>query len=289
LIKRIFRIWPLYLLATLAMTLTVLAFPNLVRSTTVSISGFIKSILFIPGKENRGLPILGQGHTLNFEAFFYLIVSLSILIMKNKKYIPIICISILTIMIVVLNIINPDIYILNYYQKGLFPEFIYGILLYYMHKQYCKYEQKINKRVKIILLIVLAVLSYMILIFDDIYGLQITNNRNISCGIPALMLVLSLLFLENNIKYNTFIKWIIKLGEASYAMYLFHYHIITFFSRIGFPKIFGNNTSFMLELIKIISVMCITAVFSIIIYEFIDKPIQAYLRGILSKRIICKK
>jgi peptidoglycan/LPS O-acetylase OafA/YrhL len=72
LIKRIIRIVPLYFLATVAMALTVMFFPNHIRSTTISVSGFMKSILFIPGPENRGQPILGQGWTLNYEMFFIL-------------------------------------------------------------------------------------------------------------------------------------------------------------------------------------------------------------------------
>ena len=79
LVKRIIRIAPLYVLATIVMTMTVAFFPNLIGSTTISFSGFIKSVLFIPGPENRGYPILGQGWTLNFEMFFYFVMFLCIL------------------------------------------------------------------------------------------------------------------------------------------------------------------------------------------------------------------
>jgi peptidoglycan/LPS O-acetylase OafA/YrhL len=130
LVKRIIRIAPLYVLATIAMTMTVAFFPNLIRSTTISLSGFIKSILFIPGPENRGQPILGQGWTLNYEIFFYLVMFLCILMVKNKKYLSIACISVLVFIMAILNLLKPENYILNYYKNGLFPEFIYGMILY---------------------------------------------------------------------------------------------------------------------------------------------------------------
>jgi peptidoglycan/LPS O-acetylase OafA/YrhL len=67
-------------------------------------------------------------------------------------------------------------------------------------------------------------------------------------------------------------------------MYLFHYHIVTFFSRLIFPKIFGNsNGNNMVELIKIILGIGFTIILSILIYELIDKRIQKYLRMMLKK------
>jgi peptidoglycan/LPS O-acetylase OafA/YrhL len=272
------------------MTFTVLLLPHLIHSTTVSVLGFIKSILFIPGPENRGFPILGQGWTLNFEMFFYLIMFLCILIVKNKKYITITCISVLTIFVIVLNIIKPNTYILNRYQTGLFPEFIYGLLLYYGYDCYNK-KHKLNASnemngkviLKIVALIGLAVISYAYLVFRDIYHFTIFHNRNIAVGIPAFVLVSALLLLEDNIGDNIFVRIGIKLGEASYAMYLFHYHIVTFFSRIAFPRIFGDTNGGGIEMVKLILAVLLTAFISVLIYELVDNPIQKYLRGVLRK------
>jgi peptidoglycan/LPS O-acetylase OafA/YrhL len=289
-VKRIIRIVPLYYIATLLMTFTVLLLPHFIHSTTVSVSGFIKSILFIPGPENRGFPILGQGWTLNFEMFFYLITFLCILAVKNEKYIIITCVSVLTIFVIVLNIIKPNIYLLNRYQTGLFPEFIYGLLLYcgygyYGKKHTSNISNKMNGKVilKIVALIGLAVISYAYLVFRDVYHFTIFHNRNIAVGIPAFVLVSALLLLENTIGDNKFVRIGIKLGEASYAMYLFHYHIVTFFSRIAFPKIFGDTHGGGMEVVKLIVAILLTAIISVLIYELVDNPIQKHLRKMLKK------
>jgi peptidoglycan/LPS O-acetylase OafA/YrhL len=115
------------------MTLTVIFFPNFIRSTTISLSGFIKSILFIPGPENRGQPILGQGWTLNYEMFFYIIMFLCILFTKNKKYLTITCISVLFLLTIALRLINSTNFTINYYKNDLFLEFIYGMILYHVY------------------------------------------------------------------------------------------------------------------------------------------------------------
>jgi peptidoglycan/LPS O-acetylase OafA/YrhL len=280
-IKRIIRIAPLYILATSLMALAVLIFSNLIYSTKVSFTGFLQSILFIPYKtEVRGGPILEVGWTLNLEMFFYLIMFLSIFFVKNKKYLTISCASMLIVLIIVLNIVKPDIYRLSFYQNGLFPEFIYGLALYHF---YNFYNERFNadkfKAIKIAVFITTAVMSIAYLVASDIYDLRIFSNRNIYYGIPALTLTVSLLLLEKYIGNNRIVKFGLKLGDASYAMYLFHPFIILFLSRIIFQKIFGNNDNVILELVKLIFALSLTVFFSMLIYDFVDKPIQNYLRS----------
>ncbi|WP_010254897.1 acyltransferase family protein [Treponema primitia] len=291
-IKRVMRVVPLYIIATVLTTLTVLIFPSLIRKITVSLSGFIKSILFIPYKENRGIPILGQGWTLNYEMFFYVVMSLCILFVKNKKYLPIACGSILVLFLIITNTTGAgsNIYIIKYYRKGLFPEFIYGIALYYFYT-YCvkriankAYEFNRKALIKIIMLIIIAAGSYIFLIYSNASGSHFSKNRNIYYGIPSLLLVTSLLLLEDYIGNNIVIKIFLKIGEASYVMYLFHYHIIAFFSRIVFPVVLGNHRVFTIELIKLIFAIVMTIVISIVLFEFVDKPIQNYLKKVLKRQ-----
>lgn len=284
LIKRIIRIWPLYILATIAMAMTVALFPNLIHSTTVSISGFIKSVLFIPGPENRGSPVLGQGWTLNFEMLFYVSMALCVAFIKNKKYIAVICAGALVLFLIMLHLVNIDSYILTVYKNGLMPEFIFGILLYYAYSFY--YNRKHGKTgiVKTMVFVTMAVISYLYMGYSEITGFSIMKNRNINWGIPALAIVAAVLFLENDIKENRLVKFFVWMGEASYAMYLFHYHIVTFFSRIVFPKTLGTKDgNIIIGLIKITLGIVFTIILSLIIYEMIDKQIQKHLRRLLKK------
>ena len=234
--------------------------------------------------ESRNGPILEVGWTLQFEMLFYGVMGICIIAVRNKKRAPLICGITVTAFYIILPIINSKVHLLNYYQKvGLFPEFIYGLLLY---RLYTGVEEKPKTPVKLIILhITIGLFSLIYLIYSDIAGFRIINNRNIYYGIPSLLLVGSIVLLEKSIKNNRFINFCVTLGEASYAMYLFHPFIILFLSRILFPKIIGENGSFIINLIKIITALAITIVGSMLIDKIIDKPIQSYARSMLLNRI----
>jgi peptidoglycan/LPS O-acetylase OafA/YrhL len=111
-----------------------------------------------------------------------------------------------------------------------------------------------------------------------------SENRNLQKGIPSLIIIIALLTIENYInKKNVIIKFLILLGEASYAMYLFHYHIIAFLSRVIFPRIIGDINIFYIEIIKLLFTLMVTIVISIYLYKLVDMPIQKWLRKLIKK------
>jgi peptidoglycan/LPS O-acetylase OafA/YrhL len=90
--------------------------------------------------------------------------------------------------------------------------------------------------------------------------------------------------MENYInKKNIIVKFLVLLGEASYAMYLFHYHIIAFLSRVIFPRIIGNDNIFFVEMAKLLFTIIATIMISIYLYKLVDMPIQKGLRKIIKK------
>jgi peptidoglycan/LPS O-acetylase OafA/YrhL len=289
LLKRIARIVPLYAIGTFMMALTALVFRNLIYSTQVSISGLINSLLFIPYKmETRNGPILETGWTLNFEMFFYAVMAVCIAVVKNRKLLTSVCTGLLIVFTIMLNILNSDIHVLKVYQKGLFPVFIYGMLLYQgyiLHGNREPAGKGIKKLLQILIPAITASASFFYLIYSDITGFQITGNRNIYYGIPSFLIVSSMVLLEKHIKNNAVIKFLAELGEASYAMYLFHPFIILFLSRIIFPKATGNSGSVIINIAEITSAIGTVIVLSIIIYELIDKQIQKHLRRLFKNKM----
>jgi peptidoglycan/LPS O-acetylase OafA/YrhL len=121
------------------------------------------------------------------------------------------------------------------------------------------------------------------MIFSDVYNFSLTTNRNINYGIPSLILVISLLFLEKDIKDHMIIRFGILLGEASFVMYLIHYHVVILLARVVFNKTIGENSILIIEIIKIIIAFIVTIILSIIVYKYIDKPIQNIFRKLLKK------
>ena len=80
LLKRIFRIVPLYWILTLGVFALAIFVPDVLNNTTANIVHLIKSLFFIPFDKNGTghFPILFLGWTLNFEVIFYFLFSLSL-------------------------------------------------------------------------------------------------------------------------------------------------------------------------------------------------------------------
>jgi peptidoglycan/LPS O-acetylase OafA/YrhL len=282
--KRFIRIWPMYFISTVVMAFCVIIFPTLINSTKVSVSGFIKSIFFVPYMQYEGKhqPILGQGWTLNFEIFFYLVMFICVLVVRNKKFISLCCIGLLVFFLAALNFFDVKDFILNYYRTGLIPEFIYGIILY---MAYNWFGEKYNgKKVPAGIKIAGAVCSagaFVFLFYSQSNAFMISKNRNIYFGIPAFVVVSSLLITEKGIGENIVTRLLVKIGNASYAMYLFHYFIVVFIARVIFRNI--TNGTMIVEVAKTTLTIIITIVVSIVTYEMIDSPIQKYFKGVLKK------
>jgi exopolysaccharide production protein ExoZ len=287
LIKRVIRIEPMYLLATIAMVFTAVIFPGMIKNNEVSVSGFIKSVLFIPGPENGGSPVLDQGWTLNYEMLFYVVMFLCVLFVKNKKYLTTACVLILVFIMAILQFGNTDSFILKYYGPSMFLEFIYGIILYHLYTLFEKINSRlpINRWIKMIILISSAILWYGFMIYCDLGNHYLLVSRGIIFGIPAAAVVGSVLFLEKEIdRDNRAVRFGVDVGEASYVMYLIHCLVIVFFAKAVFKEAAGTNCAFIYEIVKIIITVIATITFSMLIHRFIDTPVQRYLKRALIKK-----
>jgi peptidoglycan/LPS O-acetylase OafA/YrhL len=283
LLKRVTRIMPMYWFVTFLTIVLCLVFPKWFNNTTVSVLAILKSLFFIPYKIGTSGPIALLGWTLNCEMFFYLIMGICILFIKDKRYLTSCCIFILLLLVTLLNIIKIDGYIFQFYRdRALLLEFIYGIVLYHLFAYNNKHNIIKNNVVLFTFFSIMGVSAFFFLIFSSIYKFNILNDRNIQIGIPSLVLVISMLFFENSInKSNFLMKFGIKLGDASYVMYLFHPFFIYFLQRLVYPKIFLNNGSIIIKLLQIIIGLIATTIGSIFLYDYLDNPIQKKLRSMI--------
>lgn len=78
-INRICKIYPLYFIMTIVISIACIILPQYFRTSVVKIDNFFKSLLFIPswGNHGKAFPIYSLGWTLNLEMFFYLVFFLS--------------------------------------------------------------------------------------------------------------------------------------------------------------------------------------------------------------------
>lgn len=282
LFKRVAKIIPLYYLFTFLSA----------GHTCESLYQTLKSLLFIPLGLGREGPIyggarVGQGWTLNYEFYFYLIVSLSFLFGRFKWLFTIGIISLLVF-------IPAKIFPLpkNYFFEGFdfnLPylglitnpiniEFIIGIAVGFIHSRMtekggCAWYA----------LSALVGVGYVM----NYYNPFIYSSRVTAWAIPAALLILCFLKLEKArlLKVPTFFT---SIGNRSFSIYIIHAGVIgaitklashTFHKQGGeYPLITGVSWFFI--------ALSITFLLSEMTYQKIERHISSRLRTWLTSRDI---
>lgn len=276
--KRIARVVPLYSIATLLTFTLAVIFPSWFNNIVLNKCALIKSLLFIPYRIENSGPILSLGWTLNNEMFFYGIMAICIFLFNRKGNLPIVSGVFLSLIFLVLNILHINVYIFWFFENGLIPEFIFGILLYYLWRFY-KSNQSIIVDSFVFALAALAI-AYMI--YCDMQNYSLFGSRNLDRGIPSFIVVFSFLIIDKYFIYNHFlVKLSIKLGEASYFMYLFHPFILFGLTRLIYPIIFNYKDSLVIEFLKLLISIFAVLVISLIGYRYLDKPIGRFTSKLL--------
>ena len=88
---------------------------------------------------------------------------------------------------------------------------------------------------------------------------------------PSLILTVYFLFFLNHLKFP---KILVSLGDASYCIYLLHPYVIQFFYKI----LEINEYDIIIELVFTLIISIIVFIVSLLIYKFIEFPINGSLR-----------
>ena len=262
LLKRIFRIVPLYWILTLGVFVLAIFIPEVLNNTTANIAHLIKSLFFIPFDKNGTghFPILFLGWTLNFEVIFYFLFSLSLVFFKENRMIA--CSIFIIIFLVFNKVFSEKNFIFETYANDIFIEFIFGMILFTIWKRY-KNKISTNLTNHFICLTILLVSIFILNYYNF--------SRSISYGLPSLILAIYFLFFLNHLKFP---KILVSLGDASYCIYLLHPYIIQFFYKI----LEINEYDIIIELFFTLIISIIVFIISLLIYKFIEFPINGSLR-----------
>jgi exopolysaccharide production protein ExoZ len=86
---RFIRLVPMYWLATLAMVAGAALVPQAFPRAMYDVSHVLLSLGFVPhvGPDGGMQPVLGQGWTLNFEVFFYLLFALALVLPVQRRFV----------------------------------------------------------------------------------------------------------------------------------------------------------------------------------------------------------
>ena len=248
---RFFRIAPLYYLATALILLTGNAYEPTFWHIIQSFS-----LLKIYWHQ----PVLIVGWTLEYEFCFYLLCSISILLLKNQKSRVIFLFTALISLFVVI-----DLLIFNDKIYGHFLEFLLGMMCFFLRKR--KFFNHLNPWACIGGIIS----GFCALIFVDIYFYNpLTFLRFIGYGIPSFVIVLFALSLENSVSVKE-IKFLKIIGDASYAIYTFHLILIC---------LFGDLTSMYIQDQPLLTngfLFLVSIGLGVVVHFYVEKPIRRVL------------
>lgn len=202
--RRLMRIVPLYWLATAVLIWQFQVF---------SAGDIAKSLFFIPYRDSHGSlsPILGVGWTLNYEMFFYAVFAATIGFQKN---IAVALVAVVLVAVVALGrLTQPANPALLLWSDPIILEFALGMLVGLLRLQ--------GMRLPFLLQVGLLVAATTVLLFG-VPTMPPSGARVITCGLPASIIIAACV-LGPDLTLGGRTAWLIKmLGDASYAIYLFH-------------------------------------------------------------------
>ncbi len=281
--RRVFRVVPLYWIATFAWAAAVLLMPWRANSTEVDLPGLLKSLFFVPYQMPlREGPILQLGWTLNYEMFFYLVVAVMLWMLRDARralWAAVVLLAALVASGFIWPAADPS---LAFYQSTLLLEFLSGVLLSFVYRRLADAERRpAAPAVRVIgyaagAAALLAAL--VVLVLQDLWAIpRLGELRAVHYGLPSVVLVAAALQLEPLIRDGRLTRVLLEVGDASYAMYLFHPFVTVVISQVLIAGVIAV-AGVPLRIVLLIATLGAVILSSIAINRWVDRPIQSGLK-----------
>ncbi|WP_340318196.1 acyltransferase family protein [Rhizorhabdus argentea] len=269
--KRAIRILPLYWLLTLMLFAISQVHPALSGSGgQPDLVMLAKSLTFVPYYNGGGEihPVLFMGWTLNFEVFFYIVFAAALLIRSEITRLLSVSGAFVTLTLIGFLLVPSDA-IGTTYTSPLMLEFVIGMWMNVVYRRLG--TRQISGRATALLLMFGAA-SLAALVYGD-YGWP-DAPREVKWGVPACGVVASALLLEKGQRTIGW-RWLMLLGEASYAMYLVHPFVIKgatlFYRRL-------DVQAFPVHCLALLGLYVIIAGIGIAFHLLVEKPTVRWFR-----------
>ena len=272
---RVARALPLYWVLTLLVFLIAMFAPSLVSATTVNYGNLLKSLLFIPYYKENGLvdPVLAVGWTINYEIMFYLFCIASFYF-RIAWRIPFVMLGVLTLYVVAncFKTINAPMFFYSAYYLLEFPA---GMMLWVLYSRYR--NQILLSQSKSLTLVVLPL---VFMIWAD-WRWELEVSWLLTFTLPSLVLIWGTLCYEPYIPSNLVTRFAMRVGDASYSIYLTHMFIIEGMRKV-MPRLIDGFDPMLFSNAALTFVLCIFV--GLLVDAYFDKPFVSGFRGWLKGR-----
>lgn len=296
--RRVFRVVPLYWIATFAWIAAMMLMPGRVHSTQVDLPGLLKSLFFIPYQMPlRDGPILQLGWTLNYEMFFYTVVAIMLLLLRRNARRALVGTIIVIGAFAASGFLFPSSsYLLSFYQNPLLLEFLVGVLLAFLYRRWLRprggmlgadpLAQRGSAAHTALNAIagLLAIAALVWLVVHDVqFGPRYDEFRALAYGVPSVVLVAVALVLEPLIRDGRLTRALLAAGDGSYAIYLFHQFVLVAISQVLLGSVIASAGVPLRIALLLVTILAVILV-SIGVDRWIDRPIQRLLKHALPRR-----
>lgn len=261
--KRIFRIVPLYWLATICMFLLASVDPHALRHAVADPVSLAKSLGFIPFLKSGDdiQPLLPQGWTLNYEMMFYLLFALCLAV--ARRYAVVGAAALICLVVLLGWIIHPTSIPFLFWTNPIILEFVFGLALF-----------KIWRKSRASGPGWLA-FSLVAVLLGALAWLQPRYPIHRIAAVPATAIVWAILLTEGRVRYP---RLLITTGDASYSVYLLHLFILV----PSYALLAHMRAPLWTRVAMTPAILGATVLVAIATFRTIERPSNSWLRARLS-------
>jgi peptidoglycan/LPS O-acetylase OafA/YrhL len=263
-LRRMMRVAPLYFLFTTLMVLVLLILPTGAKDTNLDVGQIISSYFFFPfaREDGRIAPVLSLGWTLNYEMFFYALLSVCLLLSR-----PFLAVTAVIMTLVMLGVfLDPSTAALMFWTNPLIIEFLFGIglaRLWLLGICLPRFD----------LFILTGGIGFILLIILH----QTDLPRFIAAGFPASLIVASATLFCPGWRMP-----LQSLGDASYALYLSHRFTLRAATLLILPIVPAT----LLGAVLYVMLVCVVAsVVAVMVHLHIERPMMRALSHPLKQKL----
>ncbi|WP_076072082.1 acyltransferase family protein [Sphingomonas montana] len=265
--RRIWRVAPLYWGLTLIVAAAALATPGAFKTTAFAFDYFVKSLLFIPAALPGTIdwrPLFKLGWTLNYEMFFYLVVAA--LFWCRSMLQRAIVLSVVMGLLVLLSVfVAPSSGILAFYANLNLLPFISGVWLAVL------WQTGLIARVPrpaawlVLTAAIVATLAFYRIEFWTVRRL----DGHLLMSVAATLIGAAVLLFEDMLARFRVPQW---LGDISYSLYLSHMFVVgTAWAVLNRLSIGVDSVLGALAIVGIFGVSLVVAQLS---YRYVEQPLM---------------